>query len=182
MNPIADVLLVISHPDDDAIFAGQLQMVFRSLEWSVVCVTHERKSCRGAELLAWQQYLGTDPTRVHLLGHCDDPRDLRDSRCRIDSKDVGFELRQLNIAPRIVVTHNDVGEYGHPHHIMTHHVVRETYSKCPILYFGYGKKRPDLTLAADVKWSAMTAFYKSQARAIRQFVGNPETFLWWNPS
>jgi LmbE family N-acetylglucosaminyl deacetylase len=179
MNRITDVLLVISHPDDDAIFAGQLQMVLGSLEWSVVCVTHERKGCRGAELLAWQQYLGTDSTRIHLLGYPDDPQDLRDSHCSIDPANVGLKLRQLNITPRIVVTHNDVGEYGHPHHIMTHHVVRETYSQCPILFFGHGKKRQDLILAADVKWSAMKAFYKSQAKAIRPFFGNPETFLRW---
>jgi LmbE family N-acetylglucosaminyl deacetylase len=178
MSRIADVLLVISHPDDDAIFAGQLQLRFRSLQWYIVCVTHESTTSRGIELLDWQHFLGTDPTRIHLLGHPDDPSDLRDSRCSIDPEKVCLGLRQLDITPRLVVTHNDVGEYGHPHHIMTHRVVSEVYPECQMLYFGHGKDRPNLTLASNDKWAAMTAFYKSQAKVIRNFVGNPETFLW----
>src|SRR5262249_30437408 len=119
---------------------------------------------------------------VYFLGHPDDPRDFQTSSCTIDPARVGHDLRTLDLAPRLVVTHNDRGEYGHPHHVMTHRVVSETYPECPMLYFGFGKEKPHLGLDAEAKWTVLKPFYQSQAEIIRKFEGRrAESFVWRKP-
>jgi LmbE family N-acetylglucosaminyl deacetylase len=176
-----EILLLIAHPDDDAIFAGALQRRLGAFRWGVVCVTWAAETPRGRELLAWQALLGTDPGRIAFLEQRDEPGDLDRRRCTLDVGAVRGRLRALALAPRLVITHNDVGEYGHPHHVFAHHVAREVFASCPRLVFGAGKPTRDLAVSCRDKWGEVKRCFASQASVIERFISDEETFLHEGP-
>jgi LmbE family N-acetylglucosaminyl deacetylase len=177
-SDVLSCVLVVSHPDDDAIFAAVLQSRIRAVPWSIVCVTHTRDSDRGRELLNWQMSLGTDPAHIHFLGHRDDPEDWRLRRCTLDARIVERDLRALGLEPKLVVTHNHRGEYRHPHHIVTHEVARKVFPTAPILCFGTGLERTDISIPCPEKRHTLRRFFPSQPEAIGRVVRPIETFSW----
>ena len=181
MREEVEVLLLIAHPDDDAIFAGALQHAFAMFRWGVACVTWNAECPRGAELLAWQSRQGVSRERIAFLDLPDDPEDYRNRRCTIDPREVVARLAGLAWCPRLVVTHNALGEYGHPHHVMVHHVARAAFAGVPRLVFGAGRPGAELAVPCGDKWPAVRAAYPSQAHVIDKFVAEHETFFWDAP-
>jgi LmbE family N-acetylglucosaminyl deacetylase len=169
-------LLLVAHPDDDAIFAGELQRRSTHLDWVVVCVTHDAASPRAAEMRAWQATLGTDPARVHFLGHADDPQDWREKRCSLEAAAVAASVQALDIRPDLLVTHNAVGEYGHPHHLLVHRVACELHPEIARLEFGEGTSAGDVVLPCAAKWTAVVDAYASQRSVIATFRREVERF------
>jgi LmbE family N-acetylglucosaminyl deacetylase len=172
-----DCLLVISHPDDDAIFAGALQAYLSAARWSVVCATYTADDPRGRELLAWQRALGTDPERIHFLGFADDRED-RERQCCSFEGGLTDALAQLRLRPSLVVTHNARGEYDHPHHVAVHGAAMKSYPDTACLAFGFGVCDADLTLPSPGKRAEVTRYYPSQAASIRRTARSTERFLW----
>jgi LmbE family N-acetylglucosaminyl deacetylase len=173
-----DILLVIGHPDDDAIFAGALQQRLAAHAWSVACLTATPDTPRGGELLRWQAELGTPRERLHFLGAVDAPEDYRSGRSSIAPEAVMKGLRALALAPELVVTHNAHGEYGHPHHALVHAAVAQVYPETPRLEFGYGCDASDWQLPCTEKWPNVVRCYASQQRVIEKFRVELETFCW----
>ncbi len=173
-----ECLLVVSHPDDDAIFAGALQAHLSAARWSVVCVTHTADSVRGGELIAWQRALGTDPTRIHFLGFADAQEDWQQRRCSFTDSDIAAALLRLRMQPSLVVTHNARGEYGHPHHVATHLAARQAYPDAPCLAFGFGVCHADISTPSPGKRAEVARYYPSQATSIRRTARSSERFLW----
>ncbi len=171
-------LLVVSHPDDDAIFAGGLQSRMSALDWTVVVVTHRRDCQRGHELLAWQDFLSTDPGRIHFLGHRDDPDDWLRRRCSLDEDVVATDLGGLELSPDLVVTHNRMGEYRHPHHRLTHRVVRRVFPTVPTLLFGLGLPSVDFSIDQADRRERLLRFFPSQREAIARVARAAEAFAW----
>jgi LmbE family N-acetylglucosaminyl deacetylase len=171
-------LLVVSHPDDDALFAGQLQSKLSGAAWTVVCVTFHREHQRAAELLAWQASLGTAPGDVFFLGHPDDPEDWRQRRSSIDRREVERGLARLSLAPDLVVTHNDRGEYGHPHHVLTHRAAVNVYRDPPILVFGMGLSHVDIALPCPDKPRILRDYFPSQRKAVARLARTREKLCW----
>ena len=173
-----EVLLVVAHPDDDAIFAGALQRSLRAFRWGVVCVTWSGTTPRGEELLSWQTHEQRTPaSRIAFLDQVDDPEDYRQKRCSLDHARVTQLLANQECRPRIVVTHNDVGEYGHPHHVFVHRVARAVFADCNFLFFGPGKPKFDLSVSCADKWPAVRSHFASQARVIDKLAASEETFV-----
>ena len=172
------ILLVISHPDDDAIFAGALQQRLAAHAWSVVCLTAAPGTLRGGELLRWQSELGTPRERLHFLGAVDEPEDYRTGRSSIAPEAVTQGLRALALAPELVVSHNAHGEYGHPHHALVHAAVAQIYPETPRLEFGHGCAAVDWELPCAQKWPSVLRCYASQQRVIEKLRVERETFRW----
>lgn len=172
------ILLVVGHPDDDAIFAGELQTRLSDFRWSVVCVTHSADDDRGRELLDWQRSLGTPPSRIHFLGLPDDANDYRRGQCSIDTTTLERNLRALGLRPCLVVTHGERGEYGHPHHRLTHEVVRAVFPDCRRLHFSYGRGRADVILTCPGKAERVKRHFPSQAAVVDRYAARKERFVW----
>lgn len=172
------ILLVIAHPDDDAIFAGALQARLRSHTWEIVCITSSGDESRGRELLCWQRHLGTPAGRISFLGEADDPEDRRRGHCSIPLERVVGALGEFARRPRLVVTHNAHGEYDHPHHVLAHRAVTRALSGTPRLEFGYGSEGFDLALPSAGKWPHAVRCYASQRPVIAKFRDEQETFEW----
>ncbi len=172
------MLLLVAHPDDDAIFAGELQRRAARHRFTVVVATHAAESARAAEVRAWQSRLGTDPRRIRFLGFPDDREDRRQARCSIADADVASRLRALRLRPSLLVTHNEIGEYHHPHHLLVHRVATQVYRDVPRLEFGHGLAHADLALPCPPeKWSEVAAAYPSQASVIATFARSDESFV-----
>lgn len=180
MTSPADCLLAVAHPDDDAIFAGELQRRLLGERWSVVCLTYTADSPRGRELHSWQSSLGTDPARIHFLAQPDHAADWPARRSSINAATAAAALRALDLSPTLIVTHNRRGEYGHPHHILVHELIAAAFPTTPRLCFGMGLS-PDLTLPCLDKLSQLERHYPSQAAAIQRVARPNESFVWEVP-
>ena len=116
----ADKLLILAHPDDDALWAGGHLM---SGSWLVVCITNGRNETRRDEFNRAMNASGNAhiileyPDKVN--GSRDDWSEVRDGL----KADIDVLLNYKNWD--IIATHNPDGEYGHQHHKMTSQLVTE---------------------------------------------------------
>lgn len=178
-----DALMVIAHPDDDALFGGVFQKATKWLKWGIVCCCGQ-SAVRKKELLEWQQSLGVYSDDIYFLDFYADPNDwlqLQDKgieQCSIDYKQVARKLGGLNIEAKLCLTHNEVGErsvipQGHPHHKCIHKAVMESHMADKIYVFGWGlenyyhnTKGYNLVIEVNSFVEEAKSIYKSQARSI----------------
>lgn len=157
-------LIVVAHPDDDALFGGPFQLANNWIEWHVVCATYLEGDERGGELVEWQRRLGAKSVAFLGLSDCWDG----------GSHDIGFTAddvlrlmrQQLSVKPDLVLTHNSRGEYGHPHHVAVGKAVRQLFGDRRIIEFAHGLDEYDFEVHVPDMLSAVRACYASQAPVI----------------
>jgi len=108
-------ILLFSHPDDSFIFAHNLIKRMDSAEWTDCVATYTPESSRGQEFIAACGVMGTTPMFLGLEDDMYKP---------LDFSKVDLDLNKYDI----VVTHNPVGEYFHPHHKNCHSFVKYNYN------------------------------------------------------
>jgi LmbE family N-acetylglucosaminyl deacetylase len=168
-----DILMVIAHPDDDAIFAYFLQQQFHCFKWHIVCCTYNENSNRGKELLQWQSIF--DSTVIFLdLPDCAE-EEVEKSPFQVT--DLTTKLINLDYNPKLIITHNSIGEYGHAQHIIVNKAVSSLYSNIKIIFFGYGLKNANMIITKDSKKERFKSIYKSQLWIPNCFNPTIETFL-----
>lgn len=157
--------MIIAHPDDDALFGGPFQRAHRWMNWHVVCVTHDAADGRGRELIEWQAQNGCQ--RVDFLKFHDEPADLSNGTSSFGPDEVAVRLHQLELKTDLILTHNEVGEYGHPHHVAVGQAVRSLYAgSVPILEFGYSLTETDFQIVVPDFHELALQCYRSQAECI----------------
>ena len=121
-------LLLVAHPNDEAVFAGQLLLSTPRTEWDIACLTLPAEQARIDSLNESTEVLrdlGVSIVRLHKIG-------LSDGGLVPTSEwyqDGLWRVRQLvNMAEYdAVFTHNRKGDYGHPHHIACNAIAREVH-------------------------------------------------------
>ena len=160
-------VLIIAHPDDDAAFACRLQMAMPFI-WRVVCVHTDMDSDRYADLCKWQRFIGGDPNPV-ALGIP-------------EGEDFDAKLLVNHLAgASLVVSHNAVGEYGHPDHKRIHHKVKSILGNRQFWTFGYGLPNPDLTLQGPSLHEKIGQTYESEGWITTCFNSTVQTFNFETP-
>lgn len=118
-------LIIIAHPDDEAIFFGNL-LSHEGQSSHVICVTDANADGHGdlrkKEFLRSMKAFKVDSfTWVSLP---DQYNNILDQFALLDSLNTGLDLcvKSANI-----YTHGLTGEYGHPHHLQISNFVHQNY-------------------------------------------------------
>jgi LmbE family N-acetylglucosaminyl deacetylase len=102
--------VIHAHPDDELLFAGGLIHRYPEWTWTLVSLTASAQA---------PNYPGI------VLGHDDVWRILTVPEYRAWKA----SLAGLGLSPDVVFTHNQMGEYGHPHHLTVHAIVHELFPR-----------------------------------------------------
>lgn len=158
-------LLIVAHPDDDAIFCGPFQIAHRWMQWQAVCVTYHPGDDRACEMIRWQGQIGGQPPL--FCGFPDDPQDLKRKQSSFSAETVAVALGALDVRPDLIVTHDLGGEYGHPHHVTTAQAVRSAFASVPIVAFGHYRRDANFRLEVPDFFKAAVTAFPSQRKVIK---------------
>lgn len=155
LGPAPSKLMIVAHPDDESLFAGEALTSTRG--WLVVCVTHASNLERRREFTSAMSSIRVDYT---MLDHADDLRNGRFNGRLVEQ----LSALLAEYSYDLVVTHNAAGEYGHPQHRALHRIVRQLVADRPLYVF-------DIAWTAWPRMSgakrALLAHYAGQQRSIR---------------
>ena len=156
-------LMVVSHPDDELIFGGA-ELIKHGPEYKVICLTNKSNKIRSKEFEQVMTKLNVGSWEI--FDHKDD---LHNPPERYD-----IESILLNRQWEKIVTHNPIGEYGHPQHKAVFNFIKEYIDKIileDILYvFGKSSTKLDKNIV-DTKKNLLT-LYKSEQSIINQILNN----------
>lgn len=108
--------VVVAHPDDEILFAGQLILSRPHDDWLIFCLTSGGDNDRAARFATSCHILGASGHifKVPDVGPVWRPEHYLMAQEYLTAHLVGFDE---------VYTHGSKGEYGHPHHIAIHDIV-----------------------------------------------------------
>ena len=107
-------LMIVAHPDDESLFGGAALL---EGGWKVICVTNGDNPIRRAE---FEKVMETTNSEFEMWDYYDR------YTVPLDEAKLSQDLLQTIQKQRWekVATHNQEGEYGHPHHIQIHSLVK----------------------------------------------------------
>lgn len=144
-----DKVMFVAHPDDDMIWGGS-HLIDDS--YLVVCITCGSRADRVEE---FKNVMAATDDKYIMLDYPDKTNGERDNWDTVYddiTKDVETILAMKDW--KLIVTHNEKGEYGHIHHKMTHSIVTNVYEnnyldKDNLYFFGKYYKKENLEEVKD---------------------------------
>ena len=152
-----DKLLIVAHPDDELLWGG-INLLSQP-GWLVVCSTHASDPVRSAEFYNTMSYCNV--TRYIMFDVEDTYTEDSDEADRMyDGTPFEAALKKLKNEPwKLVLTHEEGGEYGHEHHRKVHRMVKSIF-KSPT-FFKVGPKLKDSQI--ELKRDALLYYRKTQS-------------------
>ena len=129
-------LMVVAHPDDCCLFGYHLWERYKDWDWRIAYLTYDDRSDRVVELRRFCKKRGVG---VKGLGFQDQWEYVSQGLTGFDELIAREYLIREVDGSDIIMTHNAAGEYGHPHHLFIHGVLKDV--TIPKIYFG---NYPDL--------------------------------------
>ena len=129
--PKPRALLVVTHADDETIFAGGLILSSQEAEWTIICVNPKSQERKQEFLSACSYFEENSAATVHpvLLNPALNRNGLLDAEWLIE------ELEPYGIGYDFVLTHNMEGEYGNENHKIVHRAVTKSLTNSNIWLF-----------------------------------------------
>ncbi len=172
----ANKLMIVAHPDDEVIFGGGHLM---DGDYLIVCITNGKNTERSSE---FKKVVEKSGNQGIILSYPDKVNGKRDDWKRVHDK-ISADL-DLVIGYKdweTIVTHNERGEYGHQHHIMTHELVTKSYlsvkSGAELMFFGkyykaadIGVHEKDMERISDERLkykTELSKLYESQSKVVK---------------
>jgi len=161
----ATKLMIIAHPDDELIFGG-IELMNYGSDYKVVCVTNPTNKDRILEF----------ETVMEKLNICSweilDYEDTLHPTQTYDKLDDIINSREW----KKIVTHNPVGEYGHPQHKLIHDRVKnclaETSPSTIDNFYVFGKSPVKINeMILNLKMDLLK-LYKSEEEIINQILNS----------
>lgn len=117
-----DKVMIVAHPDDDMIWGGSHLIDDNYL---VVCITC---GAREDRVLEFKNVMNATGSKYIMLDYPDKTNGERDNWDTVYS-DITKDIERILAMKdwKLIVTHNENGEYGHIHHKMTHSIVKSVY-------------------------------------------------------
>lgn len=124
-------LCFVAHPDDCAIFAYHFINLYKNFQWHIEYLTYNQNHSRGMEVKSfWEK-------RSVTTDFCN----FSDNWNYVSRGEIGFSkkaatdlINEKAQGYNLILTHNSLGEYGHPHHLLIHNTIKELST--PKVYFG----------------------------------------------
>lgn len=156
-------LMIVAHPDDELIFGGA-ELIKYGPEYKVICLTNKSNDTRSKEFEQVMKKLNVGSWEI--FNHKDD---LYNPPERYDIESILLSRQWEKI-----VTHNPIGEYGHPQHKAVFNFIKEYIDKIilkDILYvFGKSNTKLDKNVLNTKK--ELLTLYKSEQSIINQLLTN----------
>ena len=161
----ATKLMIIAHPDDELIFGG-IELMNYGSDYKVVCVTNPTNKDRILEF----------ETVMEKLNICSweilDYEDTLHPTQTYDKLDDIINSREW----KKIVTHNPVGEYGHPQHKLIHDRVKnclaETSPSTIDNFYVFGKSPVKINENNLNRKMDLLKLYKSEEEIINQILNS----------
>ena len=152
-----DKLLIVAHPDDEVLWGGFNLLLQPG--WFVVCASHANDPIRSREFYKTMSFCNaTKYIMYDVKEKYTEDEDESDEMFY----DTPFEkgLQELSKKPwKLVLTHNERGEYGHEHHRTVHRLVKKYF---PMSHtFGIGKRLTESQL--ELKRNLLVFYKDTQA-------------------
>ena len=122
---------VVAHPDDCVLFAYQFIMDHKDWDWKICYLTYERSHPRSTEVAKFWQRRGIS---TMFAGLPDVWEYVEKDELGFDTEPAEKWIRAMCDDVDIILTHNHLGEYGHPHHKFINKVMG--FIHAPKVYFG----------------------------------------------
>ena len=153
-----DKLMIVAHPDDEALFGGA-ELLTHPTEYKVVAVDKSNNEVRRKEFMESMRFIGIKEFS-HWAGY---KRGEDYNRKELISvlKKVLNERKWGKI-----VTHNKIGEYGHPRHRALHDILN---SLRPDILWQFDKCKERLSKDILHKKRDLLKVYKSQKEVLDWF-------------
>ena len=152
-----DKLLIVAHPDDELLWGG-INLLSQP-GWLVVCSTHANDPVRSAEFYNSMSFCNV--TRYIMFNVEDTYTEDPDEADRMyDGSTFHNILKKLSKQSwKLVLTHEEGGEYGHEHHRKVHRMVKSLFTSPK--FFKVGPKLSDSQL--ELKRDSLLYYRKTQS-------------------
>lgn len=111
-----DKLLLVAHPDDESIFAGNLLLNERG--WEVICLTNKQNKVRSLEFKKAMDFCNIND--YYIFNYADTL-----NATFPDSTIDNIQHIVNNNNYKKILSHNDLGEYGHSLHISLNKILKQ---------------------------------------------------------
>jgi len=173
------ILLIVAHPDDETIFCGGTMLLYPNYKWTVISVTDCQRSSEFNDAMEFFKKLGVNIVSYKTLGQKDIKQEAELSGL-VQEKDMWeVAIKKESFSADLILTHNEVGEYGHGAHKLLNAVVTSLFSD-NIWKFIYpkekqphGNKIEKVDLSKEIlekKTEIFKKAYKSQEYLWKEFV------------
>ena len=152
-----DKLLIIAHPDDEVLWGGM--NLLSEPGWFVICSTHLNDPIRSREFFTTMSYCNV--TRYIMFDvkdeYTENPKvaDKLYDRSLFDT----FIKKLSSKSWKVVLTHNESGEYGHEHHRKVHRLVKKYFKASK--FFALGPKLSASEI--EIKRKSLVFYKKTQS-------------------
>ena len=153
-----DKLMITAHPDDEALFGGAELLTYPK-EYKVIVVDEYHDKIRRKEFKASMKFIGIKEYE-HWTGYKGGEDYHRE-------KLIYELLRVLRERDWVkIVTHNKVGEYGHPRHRALHEILNHLR---PDILWQFDKRKKRLSTNILIKKRNLLKVYGSQREVLDWF-------------
>ena len=153
-----DKLMIVAHPDDEALFGGA-ELLTHSKEYKVIAVDEAHNHERKEEFIISMTTIGITEYE-HWTGY--------KSGEDYDREELIYELLRVLREKdwKKVVTHNKLGEYGHPRHRALHDILNHLR---PEILWQFDKDEERLPNNLLLKKRDLLKVYTSQKEVLDWF-------------
>jgi LmbE family N-acetylglucosaminyl deacetylase len=124
-------LLVVTHPDDETIFAGGLILSSIETEWTIICVNQKSEERKEEFLLACGFFEKNSSNTIHPVVL----NPILDRQGVLNVDWLVQELKPYRTGYDFVLTHNREGEYGNVNHQVVHKAAMKSLKSSNIWFF-----------------------------------------------
>ena len=165
-----DKLLIVAHPDDEVLWGG-LNLMLQS-GWFVICSTNINNPVRSREFFRTMSFAAA--TRFMMFDVEDRyVEEDEEADALYDGSKFEMALRELTKKEwKLVLTHNEIGEYGHAHHRKVHRIVASLFPQAKFFTGGHTLNAGELSEKKE-----LLQFYKATQDICKKIYNNKGSSL-----